>query len=196
VGVPFCPLKNQRITQYPVMGKKAMTVYRIIFTGVVLASVFAVEPALGQKFGTLDSATFLEEVPEVRLANVDLEAMKARLVKEREDKIKRFETRFEKARKDSEGGKLSPVEEDTLARELDTEKREIDAFERDIQERLLKKREELLTPILAKVDKALKEVAEENGYQFIFDISAGGLLFVAEGTDVAPLVREKMGIED
>jgi len=196
VGVPNdlrkFPISPDRQVALPGGNNTSMNRIRTVLGVACLLLLLSVQPAHGQKIGTLNSVTFLEELPDVKRANVDLDALKGRLTRELEEKISKFEEKFEKARSDSESGKLSPVQEDSLARELEEEKRKIASLEREIQGRLLKKREELLTPILAKIDKALKAVAKENDYHFIFDVSAGGLLFATEGADVAPLVRAKL----
>jgi outer membrane protein len=56
-----------------------------------------------------------------------------------------------------------------------------------------KKQEELLKPVLDKVNKAVKKVAQENNFDFIFDRS-GDILFIyaKEDYDVTNLVLEKL----
>ena len=56
------------------------------------------------------------------------------------------------------------------------------------------KREELLKPILVRVDDAVKSIAVDNQYLMIFDTSSGSMLFAAETEDVTALVKKKMGI--
>ena len=56
------------------------------------------------------------------------------------------------------------------------------------------KRQELLAPILRRVDDAIREVGKENGFQFIFDESIGAILFDGNAEDVMPLVKAKLGL--
>ena len=56
------------------------------------------------------------------------------------------------------------------------------------------RREDLLKPILTRVEDAVKAVATENSYLMIFDTSSGAFLFAAESDDVSPLVKKKLGM--
>ncbi len=58
---------------------------------------------------------------------------------------------------------------------------------------LFQKQEELMKPIQNKIFNAIKEVAEENDLDFVFDRS-GDLIFLyaKEEYDITPLVLEKL----
>ena len=63
--------------------------------------------------------------------------------------------------------------------------------ERDIQ----LKRAELFNPVIESAQNAIAEVAKENGYTYIFDISTGALAFYENGDNVLELVKAKLGIQ-
>ena len=48
--------------------------------------------------------------------------------------------------------------------------------------------------MIEKARKAISEVAEENGYTYIFDAGVGILLYYDKGDNILPLVRAKLGI--
>jgi outer membrane protein len=54
------------------------------------------------------------------------------------------------------------------------------------------KRNKTLQPIYDELNAAIKAVAEENGFQMIFDQSV--LLYSDEAADVSALVKTKLGI--
>ncbi len=59
-----------------------------------------------------------------------------------------------------------------------------------------KKQQEMLQPIIDKANNAIKEVARENGFIYIFDIAGGTILYYSEkSVDILPLVKKKLGIE-
>jgi len=60
--------------------------------------------------------------------------------------------------------------------------------------KLQKKEAELVQPILTKLEAAIKAVAEENQFQFIFDQGTQAILFAEQSTDVSSLVKAKLGI--
>ena len=51
----------------------------------------------------------------------------------------------------------------------------------------------LLTPIIDRAKEAIRDVAKENGYTYIFD-SAVGVTLYEGGDDVLPLVKKKLGL--
>jgi len=78
---------------------------------------------------------------------------------------------------------------------LGREQQAIQALEQDVVQKVGKKREELLKPILDKVDAAVQAVGKENGYAMIFNTSLFNfVLSVDESEDVMSLVVSKLGL--
>jgi outer membrane protein len=80
-------------------------------------------------------------------------------------------------------------------KELQDLQNRIESTNQSAQDKVAKKKEELYSPILDKADKAIKEVAKEKGYDYIFDASAGMLLYAKEGDNILALVKAKLGIK-
>ena len=60
-------------------------------------------------------------------------------------------------------------------------------------QKVAKKRENLLKPILDKVDAAVKSVGKENGYAMIFDTSLFNFVLSVDDTqDVMPLIKKEI----
>ena len=55
-------------------------------------------------------------------------------------------------------------------------------------------RDEMLRPLIDKVNKAIDVVAKESGFTYIFDSGTGFLLYLG-GEDVTLLVMDKLGIK-
>lgn len=72
----------------------------------------------------------------------------------------------------------------------------IQEYQKNAQQEFQKKEGELMKPIIEKAQNAIKEVAKANGYTYILDISAGGVLYESEdASDIMPLVKAKLGIK-
>ena len=72
----------------------------------------------------------------------------------------------------------------------------IQAFQQNADMDLQTQQQELLRPILEKANNAVRDVAEENGYLYVFDISRGNPIFWSEeSVDILPLVKAKLGIQ-
>ena len=77
---------------------------------------------------------------------------------------------------------------------LKEEEESIAKYEQEVYQKLTQKREELYKPLLDKVNKAMADVATENGFALVFDSSSQILLFAHESLDVTKLVKTKLGI--
>ena len=149
-----------------------------------------------QKFGHLNSAQLLQMMPEVKTADAALEGFQGALLSEREDKVKTLETEYQEYVKLVNEGTLSKIQMAEKESKFSEDQQEIAQYEQEIQLKVLKKREELIQPILEKVNKAIEEYAKANGYSMIFDTSIpGALLYVPEGDDLTESIKTKLGIQ-
>ena len=91
--------------------------------------------------------------------------------------------------------KMSDLEKEMAADELQDLQNRIDKFRTKAQEKLDMEKEKIYSPILEKAQNAIDEVATENGYNYVFDTGYGILLHFDKGDDIMPLVKKKLGIE-
>lgn len=148
--------------------------------------------AQAQKFGYLNSAAILSEMPEVKQADANLEALQKQLQKKGQGMVEQLQKDYTAIQQRIERGELSPKQQEEEAAKLKAREQEIGQFEQDMAKQLQDKRNELLQPIYDKVNKAIADVAKENGFQFIFD--QGVLLYSEDTQDVSKLVKAKLGI--
>ncbi len=66
-------------------------------------------------------------------------------------------------------------------------------FGTTVQNELAQLEQELLMPMVERVQAAIDAVGAENGFLYIFDTSSGATVF-AGGEDVAGMVRAKLGM--
>lgn len=160
-----------------------------LFTLVFAMMTVAVQ---AQKYGYINSQAILAEMPEVKQMNSNLKTLGEQLQKKGQNMLTAYQAKEKNAVAKAEKGELSPLEQETLAKELQTEQQAILKFEQDMQQQLAKKEQELLKPIIDRVNTAIANVAKEQGYTMIFD--AAVLLFAEDGTDVSTAVRGKLGM--
>ncbi len=147
-----------------------------------------------QKFGYLNSRALLSEMPDMAAASANLEVLAKQLQKQGEGMVVELQTEYAKLEQDIAEGKLSQIQQQEEGQKFQAKQEQIALFEKEMSLKLQKKEAELVQPILAKVDAAIKAVAEENQFQFIFDQGTQVLLFAEESTDVSSLVKAKLGI--
>lgn len=148
--------------------------------------------AQAQKFGYVNSASILSEMPEVKQADSNLAALQTMLEKQGKQKVEKLQQEIAAFQQKVESGELSPVQQDQEAKRLETEQQSIGEFRNKSLQQLEEKRAEELKPIYDKINEAIKTVAEENGFTFIFE--QGVLLYADESMDVSNLVKAKLGI--
>lgn len=147
-----------------------------------------------QKFGYVNSTLLLSELPTMKAADSELETYQKQLMTSGETMVKAFEAKYQTIAKEVGEGLLSKVQQQAKEQELAAEQQKIQAYEVEVQQKIVKKREELIQPILDKVKVAIEAVGKENGYTMIFDSSAGTILHANESDDVLALVKTKLGL--
>ena len=147
-----------------------------------------------QKFGYINSAELLAELPAVKSADSELETYQKQLMTTGEEMVKKLEAKFQSYSQEAQGGLLSQVEMQKKEEELGAEQQKIQNFEVEVQNKILNKRETLYKPILDKVKVAIENVGKENGYTMIFDTSTGTILHADASENVMSLVKAKMGM--
>lgn len=147
-----------------------------------------------QKFGYTNSNILLRDIPEVKAADSDLNAFQTQLTKRGQEMVKNLQEKAAELKRKQDQGTISPKDVETQTAKLEEEQAKIAEYEQEVYKKLSLKREELFSPILERVNKAMEEVAKENNYVYVFDNSTQMLLYADEALDVTGLVKAKLGI--
>lgn len=164
------------------------TFTKVLF--IALAFVSVSMTASAQKFGYINSQELISQLPEVKEANANIETLKTQLQKKGQDMIAALQKKYSQLEADRDN--YSPKQLEAEALKLREEEQKIAEFEQTSAQRIMTKSEELLKPIQTKINDAIKAVASENGYAYIFDTSLGVVLYADPGTDVTALVKAKL----
>ena len=103
-----------------------------------------------------------------------------------------LENKFMDYQANAEG--MSAIIKQTKEAEMNDLRERLDAFEAQATQDLQNKELELTSPIIEKARKAVEEVANENGYTYIFNSTEGLLLYAEPGDDIMDLVKAKLEI--
>lgn len=168
------------------MNKKLLTL-------ALVAVATATAGAQNLKFGHFDSQKFLIAMPEVKQvqSTIDSEATKI------EGQLTILQEDFTKMQQDYQNNAPKLTEEQL--REKETELNEtyqkIQNFVATSRQQLEAKQRELMAPIMQRLLRTVQEVGSENGFTYIFEQQAGLTVYVSQkSTDIAPLVKAKLGI--
>ena len=148
----------------------------------------------GQKLGYLNSQQLIQQIPQVKEANAELEVLQQQFEKEGQDKVAGLQTKYAALQRKQEQGEISPKQLEVESQALEQERLKIAQFQQESQQKLAEKSETLLKPIRDRINTAIQEVAAEQGFIYIFDASTGIILYADEASDVTELVKSKLGI--
>ena len=166
----------------------------IFFVAVLFLATASGSAQAALKYGHMNLGNLLESLPETKKANDDLKVFADKLAAKDDSLTKDFTAKYNQLEKDYADGNVPPVKLEERKAALQKQQEDIQKFEQYAQTLISTKRDELLRPILDKINKAVEAVAKESGYLMIFDTSSGVMLFAADADDVSAPVKKKLGI--
>ena len=170
--------------------KKILIVVAVAF----MSSFATVSNAQNYKFGHIDSGQLLLQMPEREQARVQLEKYAKQLEDQMAAMQSEFETKYQQYLEQRDS--LPQVLLEAKERELTDIQQRFQAFQQTAQKDLSAKEGELLQPIIDKAKKAIDDVAVENGFIYVFDLSMGAILYNSDqSVDLMPLVLKKLGVK-
>lgn len=166
---------------------------KIFFTAIL--AIIASLSAGAQKFALVDMDYVLRNVPAYEMANEQLNQVSQRWEKEVTELSKEAETMYKNYQSDIvflTDDQKKKREEAIVAKEKEVTDTRYKYFGPEGE--LYKKRQSLMKPIQEDVYNAVKAVAEERGYQVIFDrASSQSIVFASPRIDVSNEVLAKLG---
>lgn len=154
---------------------------------VVVASTFT-GIAQSMKLGHINSQEIISVMPEYKEMQTVLQEKNTELTKELEGLQKVYLSKL----KEYEDPATTETRRKVLEGDIIDLEQRIQQRQEAGQQQLEQLNMNLRTPILEKIDKAIKGVASEGSYNYVFDTAA--LLYFNDGDDLTAKVREKLGI--
>ncbi len=167
--------------------KKIAITLLLFFAGIAVASA--------QKFAMVDMEYIFKNVPAYEMANEQLNQLSQRWQKEVEAIGKEAETMYQNYLADKvflTDEQIKKREEEIVAKEKAATELRYKYFGPEGE--LYQKRQTLLKPLQDDVYNAVKKVAEERGFQAIFDrASASDIVYASPRIDISNDVLAKLG---
>ena len=171
---------------------------RKLFAAVAFLFMSAVSFAQAPvKIGYTNVDYVMSQMPESKQIEADLKAYSAQLEAQLKSKYQEFETKGQAYQKGA--ATMTDVVKADKEKELMNLRTSIEEFQKNADASLQKKQQQLMEPVLDKLQKAIDEVAKENGYTYVFNSDAGYgttpvLLHGPEDGNISDLVLKKMGV--
>ncbi len=169
-----------------------MKLFRKLFVAVILITAFSTVQA--QKVGHIDSELLLKAMPETKAMEVELKKVQQTYADEYNSQAASYDAKVKKYT--AEAPTQTDVKNEERRLEVAGIQQKIQKYSQTASEEIQKKQFDLLKPIVEKAQQAVKDVAAEKGFIYIFDSSPGkGLIVFDQGEDLLPAVKTKLGIQ-
>jgi len=149
-----------------------------------------------QKYGYIDSDYILNNIPDYKEAQAELDRIAAQWQREIEGMFRSIDSMYRKYQVESITlpENIKKQREDAIiSTEQDAKNLQKKRFGKDGD--LFKKREELVKPVQDRVFTAIEEYAKEKNYAFIFDTAGSMTIIYADPKwDVNEAIMQKLGI--
>lgn len=163
----------------------------LLLSSIALISLTSLAQA--QKFGHIDSQQLLEKMPERDSAMKTLEKEYKDMQKIMEEMQVELNKKYQSYLEQKD--KLTGVAKSTKEQELQEMQERFQNYQQTAEQELQKRQGELLKPVMDKAKQAIQDVAKEGGFLYVFDVSAGTVLYYSDKSiDLLPLVKKKLGM--
>jgi len=167
---------------------------KLLIPVVILLSIITTQ-AQSVKIGHTNAEYLVTQMPQYASIQKEVEEYSAQLNKQLQSKIQDYQIKLQDLRANME--KMVPEVLNDEQQELQNMEQSIRKFEMEMQQSIRRKQVQKLQPIYEKIEKAIKDVATENGYTHVFSDGRGSasiLLYAREQDDISNLILKKMGI--
>lgn len=151
------------------------------------------------KIGYTNVDYVISKLPEAKVMQNQLEVTKAQLDKALGETYKEAQEKYEAYQKN--GAQMTDVIRADKEKELSNLQTRMTEMQTNAQQSLQAKQQQLLEPILTKVNNAIQEVGKENGFLYILNMDAGAnttpiILYAgSEENNATPLIFKKLGVD-
>ena len=156
----------------------------LIFTSFLLSEV---------KIGYLNADKILTELDEVRQVQIQLEKEQRKIESDYQD----LEIELDSLLRSYEQQKMLMSEERRVKFEktLTDKQAELQRFQMEKvgpQGEIYKIHDQLMAPVYGKIDAAIQKVGKEEGYDYIFNVVSGGIVYALPQYDLTDLVIKEL----
>ncbi|RDB05105.1 OmpH family outer membrane protein [Runella aurantiaca] len=174
---------------------------KFIVALVAIVALIGVETNAQQapKIGWTNVDYILSVLPESKKIENELQIQQQQIQKAMQDKQKEFEDKYKAYEQNAT--KWSEIIRADKEKELNRLQTDFQDFQRTSQESLQKKQQQLIQPVLIKINTAIEAVGKENSYTYILNMDGGAqttpiILFAgSDDLNVSNLVLKKLGVD-
>lgn len=167
-------------------------ILRVTFLLSVLVLCITELKAQAQQIAFVNVEAVVPKMKEYRDVQYRLETFQKQAVKKLETEKKEVAKFYRKTMEEVKAGILNPTQQRLATEQLKTMQQELQKTTLSIDKELAKKEKELSKTIYKRLDQALAELAQKEGYNYILDKAV--LLDYSGGIDATMKLRKILGI--
>lgn len=193
-----CPVSAVRAPNHhkPIM--KSISRHIGLWALSLIPALFVAQPIAAQalKVGYTDANLIIAQLPEYRTVMERLQSLAEAGQAEYQELIQKFQADLTDYQRKQ--ALLSPEARQTREERLAEEQAKIQQYLQGKEQELGQREVELLGPLLDKVQDAINDVAEANGFNLILSAQSGSspvILYADQNMDITRDVLEKLGIQ-
>jgi len=160
----------------------------VLIVALAFACTFSVQ---AQKFGHTNIQDLLMVLPERATAETQIQNLAKTLENRLSTMTAEYQTKVQAYQ--AEQATMSNTIRESEARSIMELEQRITEFQQNAQQEIQQKENDLLTPMINKLTKAIEDVGKNNNFTYIFDTSSGVVLYKG-GEDVTTLVKTQLGL--
>ena len=160
----------------------------------ICVSAFGIAASAQDKFGHINTQELVSLMTERDSAIVKIQAYAKDLDETLQGMQDEYNTKIaEYQRKQNE---WAPVVRESKERDIQELVQRIQQFQQSAQQEMGQMQQELMSPVLKKAQDALTKIAKSNNLLYVFDLSAGSLIYFdeAKSLNLLPLAKKELGI--
>ncbi|MBA3647181.1 MAG: OmpH family outer membrane protein [Chitinophagales bacterium] len=163
-----------------------------LFMAMLLSGAISCQ-AQTPKLGHINSADLLAAMPEVKKADSSLQGYQKTLEDQNQTMLTEYQQKVQDFQKS--GQSWTDAVKEVKQSEIQDLQGRIQDFQQTAQDKLQTKKQEIYAPILKKAEDTIKQVAKDNNYSYVFDTSAGAVVYFPDTDDLMTLVKKKLGLK-
>ena len=189
----LCRLKSNKNGVKLLKINKMKKLFKMLFLGIALFVMSGVAQAQ-VKIAHVNTAEILDAMPDKAKAEKDLEKYYGELQSQLETMAKEYQAKMQDY--EANQATMSNLVKQSKEKEIIDIQNRIQQFQANAEGEFEKKRAELLSPILEKIQNAINSVGKEKGYTYVLDLATGAAVFVGDdAVDATKDVKGKLGIK-
>jgi outer membrane protein len=166
---------------------------KLLFISTIFLFGLSYHPVKAQiKLGHINSSELVALMPETKLAEDSLKRYTEDLNGQLEQMLAELKTKYTEYQ--SKQSSWSEAIREYRGKEIQDLQTNIDNFQQRAQQDISSKREELLGPVIKRAEQAIKDVARDGKYTYVFDSGGGSLLHYQDSDDILEPVKKKLGL--